>query len=222
MAQAGIWPEWVRLGQSPPLPRAPGERGVAVIQQWEGPRPLGRVRRLGEGELASAPGERQDQQRRRRSRGPQKQDVVSSFRTQRLRAPGLRGRSGAGPGRGAPLAPSSRWGAQLLGTEGPHPALNPAGALGTGGWADSWAPSGASALRSCAWSSDLRKYSSSNTNFLSAYHVEGCVLGAVEENRDVNERLLVSKRLSRERGRTTLRINCSTFLSLHFIFGDIE
>lgn len=83
-------------GQSPPLPRAPGECGVAVIQQWEGPRPLGRVRRLGEGELASAPGERQDQQRRRRSRGPQKQDVVSLFRTRRLRAPGLWGREWGG------------------------------------------------------------------------------------------------------------------------------
>lgn len=222
MAQAGVWPEWVRLGQSPPLPRAPGELGVAVVQQWEGPRPLGRVRRLGEGELASAPGERQDQQRRRRSRGPQKQDVVSSFRTRRLRAPGLRGRGGARPGRGAPIAPFSRWGAQLFGTEGPHPVLNPARALGTGGWAGSWAPSGASAPRPCAWSSDLRKYSSSNTNFLNAYHVEGCVLGAVEENRDVNERLLVSKRLSRERGRTTPRINCSTFLSLHSIFGNTE
>ena len=106
---------------------------MVVIQQWEGPRPLGRVRRLGEGELASAPGERQDQQRRRRSRGPQKQDVVSSFRTRRLRAPGLWGGGGAEPGRGAPLAPSSRWGAQLLGTEGPHPVLNLAGLWGPAG-----------------------------------------------------------------------------------------
>lgn len=47
-----------QLGQSPPEPRAPGQCRVVVvvvIQQWEGPRPLGRVGRLGEGELASAP-----------------------------------------------------------------------------------------------------------------------------------------------------------------------
>lgn len=106
LAQPAGWPEWVRLGQSPPLPRAPAERAVVVIQQWEGPRPLGRVRSLGAGELASAPGERQDQQRRRRSRGPQKQDVVSSFRNRRLGAPGLWGGGGAGRAEdlGLPLA----------------------------------------------------------------------------------------------------------------------
>lgn len=42
MAEAGQWRKWVRLGQSPPLPRVPGECGVVVvvIQQWEGPGPL--------------------------------------------------------------------------------------------------------------------------------------------------------------------------------------
>lgn len=121
LAKAGGWSQWVRLGQSPPLPRAPGECvAVVVIQQWEGPRPLGRVRRLGEGELASAPGERQDQQRRQRSRGPQKQDVVSSFRNRLLRAPGLWGGGGAGAGRRAPLARSSRRGEQLLRAAGTH------------------------------------------------------------------------------------------------------
>lgn len=77
----------------------------------------------GGGELASAPGERQDQQRRRRSRGPPKQDVASSFRTRPFGAPGLWGGGGARRGRGAPPAPASRGGAQLLGAEGPHPGL---------------------------------------------------------------------------------------------------
>lgn len=109
---------------------------MVVIQQWEGPRPLGRVQRLGEGELASAPGERQDQQRRRRSRGPQKQDVVSSFRNRLLCAPRLWGGGGADAGRWAPLALfSSRRATALGGRAAPRPEIlqAPWGLLG--GWA---------------------------------------------------------------------------------------
>lgn len=185
LAKARGWQEWVLLGQSPPLPRAPGECGVVVIQQWEGPRPLGRVRRLGEGELASAPGERQDLQRRRRSRGPQKQDVVSSFRNRLLGAPGLWGGGGAGAGRRAPLARSSRQGAQLLRAAGPHPGPRSCRRPG-----DQWVDGLVGALW-CFCSrgllvelcdSRMGILPSFNINFLSAYHVPSSVLGAVKEN----------------------------------------
>lgn len=179
LAEAGGWPEWVRLGQSPPLPRALGECGVVVIQLWEGPRPLGRVHRLGEGELASAPGERQDQQRRLRSRGPQKQDVVSSFRNRLLRAPRVWGGGGADAGLRAPLARSSSRGAQLLRAAGPHPGPRSCRRPG-----DRWVGRLVGALW-CFCTQVLLGLGMDilrSTLFLSAYHVQNSLPCTVEEN----------------------------------------
>lgn len=143
-SSAGVerWPslglQWVQLGIPHPSPELRGGAGGCR----GGDSAVGRPQTPGEGadmggrggELASAPGERQDQQRRRRSRGPPKQDVASSFRTRPFGAPGLWGRGGARRGRGAPRAPASRGGAPLLGAEGPHPGLkSPPGPRGREG-----------------------------------------------------------------------------------------
>lgn len=187
----------------------------------EGPRPPGRVRDKGKGSWRQHPGKDKISRGAGGAAGPKNR--MSCRRS----APGGSARLGSGEEAGGartwgsppPLLAGAR---NCLGQKGMHPVLNPAGALGWAGGRTRGRPLVLLLLGPCAWSSDLRKYSSSNTNFLSAYHVEGCVLGAVEENRDVNERLLVSKRLPEKRGRTTLRINCSTFLSLHSIFGNLE
>lgn len=111
-----------------PAPSSKGVRSGAevVIQQWEGPRPLGRVRTWGgggEGSWRQHPGKDKISRGAGGAVGPPKQDVASSFRTRPFGAPGLWGGGGAGRGGGAPRAPSSRGGAQLLGAEGPHPGL---------------------------------------------------------------------------------------------------
>lgn len=116
--RTGGWSEWIRLGQSPPLPQGPGKCGVVVIQRWEGPRPLGRVRRLGEGRLASALRERQDQQRRRRSAGPQNRMSCSRSAT----SSSMRLSSGEGAGRmedvGLPSPPLLARARNCLGMKG--------------------------------------------------------------------------------------------------------
>lgn len=94
MAKAGGWPEWVRLGQSPPLPRAPGEYGVVVIQQWEGPRPLGGCGDWGKGSWRQHPGEDEISRGAGGAAGPKNR--MSCRRS----APGGSARLGSGEGAG--------------------------------------------------------------------------------------------------------------------------
>lgn len=176
------------MGQTGAVPTpAPRECGVVVIQRWEGPRPLGSVWSRGEGEegeLASAPGGKtRSAEAQAEPRAPKTGCCVVVPHPAAQRAWALGWGRGWTEDLGLPWPP-------LLGArnclvlKSRAQARDPAGALRMGVWADSWAPSGASAPRHCTWSFDLRTDSFGfNRNFLSAYHRRSSVLGAVLEKR---------------------------------------
>lgn len=149
------------MGQTGAVPTpAPRECGVVVIQRWEGPRPLGSVRSLGEGEegeLASAPGGKTRSAEAQAEPWAPKTGccvVVPHPAARRARALGWgRGWTEDVGLRWPPLLPGAR---NCLGLKGRTQARDPARALRMGVWADSWAPSGASVPRRCAWSFDMR------------------------------------------------------------------
>ncbi|MEJ1287616.1 hypothetical protein NN561_018637 [Cricetulus griseus] len=120
MGQAGAVPTpALSLGRLP-------DGGDSAVGRSQTPREGGETRETrGRAAAVSTPGKRHDQQSRRRScAGPKKQDVVSWFRTSRLRA--ALGRGWGVGRRGAPLVPRLRPGAQLFGAVGPHPGLRSA------------------------------------------------------------------------------------------------